>query len=124
MALLRDSTKNKSTAFTKREREQDGLTGLLAPSIETLDTQVKRCLMQLSKKQNDIERYIFLSQLSDDNQTLFFKVVGSDPTRFIPILYDPTIAAACLEFGEIYRKPNGIYLTIEQRGRAKEVLSN
>ena len=124
MALLRDSTKNKSIAFTKREREQDGLTGLLAPSIETLDTQVKRCLMQLSKKQNDIERYIFLSQLSDDNQTLFFKVVGSDPTRFIPILYDPTIAAACLEFGEIYRKPNGIYLSIEQRGRVEEVLSN
>jgi malate dehydrogenase (oxaloacetate-decarboxylating)(NADP+) len=124
MALLRDSATNKSTAFTQPERDADGLNGLLPPAIETLEMQVKRCLWQLDKKTSDIDRYIYLSQLADENRTLFFKVVGSDPARFIPVLYDPTIAAACLEFGEIYRKPNGIYLSIEQRGKVKDMLSN
>ena len=115
---------NESTAFTQQERDDRGLTGLLPPAVETLDTQVKRCLMQLSKKPNDLERYIYLSQLADDNQTLFFKVLSTDPVRFLPIVYDPTVGTACLEFGHIYRKPNGIYLSIEQRGKVKEVLSH
>jgi len=124
IALLRDSTTNKSTAFTQQERDAEGLAGLLPSAVETLDAQLKRCLWQLDKKESDIERYIYLTQLSDDNQTLFFKVVASDPARFIPIMYDPTIAAACLEFGEIYRKPNGVYMSIAQRGKVKQVLSN
>jgi malate dehydrogenase (oxaloacetate-decarboxylating)(NADP+) len=123
-ALLRDSTKNHSTAFTHQEREEHGLTGLLPPAVETLERQVERCLMQLSKKPNDLEQYIYLSQLSDDNQTLFYKVLSTDPARFIPIVYDPTVGTACLEFGHIYRKPNGIYLSIEQRGKVLEVLSH
>jgi malate dehydrogenase (oxaloacetate-decarboxylating)(NADP+) len=122
--LLHDSTTNESTAFTQQERDDHGLTGLLPPAVETLDTQVKRCLLQLSKKPNDIERYIYLSQLADDNQTLFFKVLSTDPVRFLPIVYDPTVGTACFEFGHIYRKPNGIYLSIEQRGKVKEVLSH
>jgi malate dehydrogenase (oxaloacetate-decarboxylating)(NADP+) len=124
IALLHDATTNKSTAFTQAERDAEGLTGLLPTAIETLDAQLKRCLWQLGKKASDIERYIYLMQLSDDNRTLFFKVIASDPARFIPIMYDPTIAAACLEFGEIYRKPNGIYMSIEQRGKVRQVLSN
>jgi malate dehydrogenase (oxaloacetate-decarboxylating)(NADP+) len=124
IALLHDSATNKSTAFTQLERDAEGLTGLLPSAVETLEAQLKRCQWQLDKKESDIERYIYLMQLSDDNQTLFFKVVASDPARFIPIMYDPTIAAACLEFGEIYRKPNGIYMSIAQRGKVKDVLSN
>jgi len=123
-AILHDNARNKSTAFTRRERDADGLVGLLPPAVETLDTQVARCLMQLGKKPNDLERYIFLSQLADDNQTLFFKVLSTDPTRFTPIVYDPTVGTACLEFGHIYRRPNGIYLSIEQRGQVKQVLSH
>jgi malate dehydrogenase (oxaloacetate-decarboxylating)(NADP+) len=123
-ALLHDNALNESTAFTSGERNQFGLTGLLPTAIETLDTQVKRCLMQLTKKPNLLEQYIYLNQLADDNQTLFFKLLSTDPERFLPIVYDPVVADACLQFGHIYRRPNGIYLSIEQRGKVKEVLSN
>ena len=123
-ALLHDNALNESTAFTSRERDQFGLTGLLPTAIETLDTQVKRCLMQLTKKPNLLEQYIYLNQLADENQTLFFKLLSTDPERFLPIVYDPVVGAACLEFGHIYRRPNGIYLSIEQRGKVKEVLSH
>jgi len=123
-ALLHDNALNESTAFTSGERKEFGLTGLLPTAVETLDTQVKRCLMQLSKKPNLLEQYIYLNQLADENQTLFFKLLSTDPERFLPIVYDPVVGAACLEFGHIYRKPNGIYLSIEQRGKVKEVLSH
>ena len=123
-ALLHDNALNESTAFTSGERKEYGLTGLLPTAVETLDTQVKRCLMQLAKKPNLLEQYIYLNQLADDNQTLFFKLLSTDPERFLPIVYDPVVGAACLEFGHIYRRPNGIYLSIEQRGKVKEVLSH
>lgn len=123
-ALLHDNALNESTAFTSGERDQFGLTGLLPTAVETLDTQVKRCLMQLTKKPNLLEQYIYLNQLADENQTLFFKLLSTDPERFLPIVYDPVVGAACLEFGHIYRRPNGIYLSIEQRGKVKEVLSH
>ncbi len=79
--------------------------------------------MQLCKKSNNLEQYIYLSQLAHDNLTLFFKVLSTDRARFIPIVYDPTAGLACLEFGHIYHRRNGIYLSIEQRGRVKEMLS-
>jgi malate dehydrogenase (oxaloacetate-decarboxylating)(NADP+) len=97
---------------------------LLPPSVETLQTQVSRCLLQLSKKADDLERYVYLAQLFDDNKTLFFAVIASDPARFLPVVYDPTVGAACLEFGHVYRKPNGLYVSIDQRGKVKEVLAN
>src|SRR5215475_1973678 len=124
MAILQDAYQNRSTAFTEEDRREHGLVGLLPPSVETVETQVKRCLLQLSKKPNDLEKYIYLAQLFDDNKTLFFAVIASDPARFLPIVYDPTVGAACLEFGHIYRKPNGLYLSIDQRGKVKEVLAN
>ena len=122
--LLSDSRRNHSTAFSPEERQQKHLVGLLPAAIETIERQVRRCMMQLDKKPNDLERYIYLEQLSDDNQTLFFRVLSEDPARFLPIVYDPTVGEACLEFGHIYRKPNGLYLSIDQRGKAKDVLAN
>ena len=123
-SLLQDPALNKSTAFTQKEREEKGLIGLLPPGVETLKEQVDRCLMQLSKKPSDLEQYIYLAQLADTNQTLFYAVVASDPARFLKIVYDPTVGTACLEFGHIYRKPNGLYVSIAQRGKVKEVFAN
>src|SRR5262249_13307652 len=78
IALLQDAYQNRSTAFTEEERGKHNLRGLLPPSVETLETQVNRCLLQLTKKANDLERYIYLAQLFDDNKTLFFAVIASD----------------------------------------------
>lgn len=122
--LLTTSALNKGTAFTDAERAAFGLEGLLPPSVETIYQQQRRILQQLGQKPTDLERYIFLIQLFDSNQTLFYHVVMSDPAYFLPILYDPTVAEACLTFGHIYRRPHGMYVSINQKGRVSEVLRN
>ncbi len=122
--LLDDPILNKGTAFTTEERRQYGLEGLLPHSVETLDRQVERVMEHLDAKPTDLERYIYLLGLSDRNETLFYRAVMSDPARFIPILYDPTVADACLTFGHIYRRARGMYITREMKGRIAEVLAN
>src|ERR1700747_2785727 len=81
-------------------------------------------MLQLSEKTTDLERYIFLVNLLDHDETLFYRTVMSDPTRFLPIVYDPTIGEACLKFGHIYRRTRGMYLSITRKGHVKEVLRN
>jgi len=122
--LLESATFNKGNAFTETERAILGLQGLLPPAVETIELQAQRALQQLGQKTTDLERYIYLIQLYDTNETLFFRVVMSDPARFLPIVYDPTVGEACLKFGHIYRHPRGMYITIKDKGRVREVLSN
>ena len=122
--LLRDPQLNKSTAFTEAEREALGLTGLLPAAVDSEETQVQRALQQLGQKPTDLERYIYLIQLLDTDETLFYKVAMSDPARFLPIVYDPTVGEACLKFGHIFRRPRGLYVSLKQRGRIKDVLRN
>ena len=123
-ALLDDPEHNKGTAFTSQERRQFGLEGLLPYSAENLDRQVERVMKHLDAKPTDLERYIYLIGLSGRNETLFYRVVMSDPARFIPILYDPTVADACLTFGHIYRRASGMYITRDMKGRIAQVLRN
>jgi malate dehydrogenase (oxaloacetate-decarboxylating)(NADP+) len=122
--LLRDPEHNKSTAFTEAEREELGLTGLLPAGVDNEETQVRRALQQMGDKPTDLERYIYLISLLDANETLFYKVVMSDPARFLPILYDPTVGEVCLKFGHIFRRPRGVYLSLKHKGRMREVLNN
>jgi malate dehydrogenase (oxaloacetate-decarboxylating)(NADP+) len=124
MELLNDPVHNKGTAFTLKERSEYGLEGLLPPSVDSLDRQLERVMRHLDAKPNDLERYIYLIGLSDRNETLFYRAVMSDPARFIPILYDPTVADACLAFGHIYRRARGMYITREMKGRIADVLRN
>lgn len=122
--LLHDPTINKSTAFSEAEREALGLTGLVPEVTESEDLQLRRVLQQLGHKTTDLDRYIYLAGLLDNNETLFYRTVMSDPERFLPIVYDPTIGEACLKFGHIYRRTRGMYLSITHKGRVKEVLQN
>ena len=124
MALLQEPRFNKSTAFTAEEREALGLTGLLPDVVESEDTQLKRVLQHLGHKTSDIDRYIYLIGLLDHDETLFYRTLMSDPARFLPIVYDPTVGEACLKFGHIFRRPRGMYLSIKHRGRVKEILRN
>jgi malate dehydrogenase (oxaloacetate-decarboxylating)(NADP+) len=123
-ALLGDPIRNKGTAFTREERSLYGLEGLLPYSVDTVDQQVERVLEHLDAKPTDLERYIYLTGLEDRNETLFYRTVMSDPARFIPILYDPTVAYACLAFGHIYRRARGMYISRDMKGRIAEVLRN
>jgi malate dehydrogenase (oxaloacetate-decarboxylating)(NADP+) len=122
--LLRDPSLNKSTAFTEIEKRSLGIVGLVPDTVETEDLQLRRVMMQLGHKTTDLDRYIYLTNLLDHNETLFYRTVMSDPARFLPIVYDPTIGEACLKFGHIYRSPRGMYLSITRRGKVKEVLRN
>jgi malate dehydrogenase (oxaloacetate-decarboxylating)(NADP+) len=122
--LLHDPSLNKLTAFTEAEKQAFGLVGLVPDIAETEETQLQRVNLQLAQKPTDLERYIYLINLLDHNETLFYRTVMSDPARFLPIVYDPTIGEACLKFGHIYRQPRGMYLSITRRGKVKEILKN
>jgi malate dehydrogenase (oxaloacetate-decarboxylating)(NADP+) len=124
MDLLQDPSLNKSTAFSETEKQALGIVGLVPDVTETLDLQLSRVMMQLGHKSTDLDRYIYLVNLLDHDETLFYRTIMSDPARFLPIVYDPTIGEACLKFGHIYRQTRGMYLSITRRGSVKEVLRN
>ena len=85
--LLRDPSINKSTAFTEAEKQTLGIVGLVPDVTETEDLQLSRVMMQLGHKSTDLDRYIYLINLLDHNETLFYRTVMSDPARFLPIVY-------------------------------------
>lgn len=122
--LLHDPSLNKSTAFTETERQALGLVGLVPDVTESEDLQLRRVLQQLGHKTTDLDRYIYLVNLLDHDETLFYRTLMSDPARFLPIVYAPTIGEACLKFGHIFRGPRGMYLSIKRRGQVKEILRN
>lgn len=122
--VLLDPSLNKSTAYTEVEKQTLGLIGLVPDVVENEELQLKRVMMQLGHKTTDLDRYIYLINLLDHNETLFYRTIMSDPARFLPIVYDPTIGEACLKFGHLYRQPRGMYLSITRRGKVKEILKN
>ena len=122
--LLQDPSLNKSTAFTEAEKQALGIVGLVPDVTESPDVQLSRVMMQLGHKSTDLDRYIYLVNLLDHNETLFYRTVMSDPARFLPIVYDPTIGEACLKFGHIYRQARGMYLSMTRRRKVKDVLRN
>jgi malate dehydrogenase (oxaloacetate-decarboxylating)(NADP+) len=124
MRILRDPSTNKSTGFSEAEKQAFGLIGLVPDVTETEDLQLRRVMKQLGHKNTDLDRYVYLINLLDHDETLFYRTLMSDPARFLPIVYDPTIGEACLKFGHIYRQPRGMYLSMTRRGKVKDVLRN
>ncbi len=124
LSVLENPIRNKGTAFTEEERRSLKLEGLLPEGVDDIAAQTERVMGHLAAKPNDLERYIYLQDLCDRNETLFYHVLMSDPARFVPIVYDPTIADACLTYGHIYRRPQGMYLSKRMAGRLAEVLSH
>ena len=122
--VLHDPKVNKSTGFTEAERQALGLVGLVPDVTESIETQLTRVMLQLKNKPTDLDRFIYLMNLLDSNQTLFYHTLMSDPARFLEIVYDPTIGQACLNFDHIFRRPLGMYLSISRRGHVREVLRN
>jgi malate dehydrogenase (oxaloacetate-decarboxylating)(NADP+) len=122
--FLRNPSVNKATAYTETEKQSLGLVGLVPDVTETIDTQLSRVLWQLQQKTSDLERYIYLMNLLEINETLFYHTLMSDPARFLEIVYDPTIGEACLKFDHILRRPRGMYLSMSRKGHVKDVLRN
>ena len=122
--LLHDPVRNKGTAFSEQERDALGLRGLLPPRVFDQNEQVSRVLENLHRKADDLERYIYLLSLQDRNELLFYRVVIDHLEDMLPLIYTPTVGKACQEYGHIFRRPRGLFITAEDRGRVEEILRN
>jgi malate dehydrogenase (oxaloacetate-decarboxylating)(NADP+) len=121
---LHNPRSNKGTAFTEEERRTYHLEGLLPPVPITIELQVARVHAQLANLDNDLQKYLLLSDLQARNETLFYAVLMSDPATFMPLVYTPTVGEASQKFDHIFHAARGMYLPISARGRVREILSN
>ena len=120
--LLTNSLLNKGTAFTDRERDALGLRGLLPPRVFTIEEQLERTFSNYQRKSSALEKYIYLTSLQNRNETLFYRLVQAHIEEMIPIIYTPTVGQACIEYGLIYRRARGMFISLRERGRIAEIL--
>jgi malate dehydrogenase (oxaloacetate-decarboxylating) len=123
-ALLETPSLNKGTAFTALERQALGLDGLLPPAIESIEEQSFRAYKAYLRKQDDLERHIYLRQLQDTNEVLFYRLLLDHIEEMLPIVYTPVVAEACQEFSHIYRRPRGLIISYPLRDNIESLLRN
>jgi malate dehydrogenase (oxaloacetate-decarboxylating)(NADP+) len=122
--VLNSASLNKGTAFTKQERDKYKLHGLLPPTVNSPEAQLSRALQNMRRKYYDIERYLFLVSLQGRNERLFYQLVINNIEEVMPLIYTPTVAQACNEFGRLFRRPRGMYLSLQEKGKINEVMEN
>jgi len=122
--LLHDPLLNKGTAFTDAERDALGLRGLLPPRVVTQEQQVERVLGNIRRKTSDLEKYIYLVSLQERNENLFYRVVTEHLEEMMPLIYTPTVGLACQKYALIFRRPRGLFISLEDRGRVRQILQN
>jgi malate dehydrogenase (oxaloacetate-decarboxylating)(NADP+) len=121
---LNSASVNKGTAFSVEERQYHKLRGLLPPKILPPEVQIERTLINMRRKQDNIEKYVFLTALQARNEQLFYKLVINHIEEIMPLVYTPTVGQACKEYAHMFRRPRGMYITTEDKGEIKEVLEN
>ena len=124
LRLMQDPTLNKGTAFSELERDALGLRGLVPPHVQSIDDQVQRFLITYRKRSTDLERYIDLSSLQDRNETLYYYIITKYIEEMMPMIYTPTVGLACQQFGQIFRRSHGMYISQKDRGDVANVLRN
>ena len=124
MDLLERPELNKGTAFTKDERKKFGLDGLLPPQIQSLDEQVVRAYEAYKRKDDDLERHIYLRALQDTNEVLFYRLLLDHIEEMTPMVYTPVVALACQQFSHIYRRPRGLFISYPLRDSVPLLLRN
>lgn len=113
--LMSDPVLNKGTAFNEEERSKFGLHGLLPAVTETLEQQCVRGYEAYKRKDDDLERHIFLRALQDTNETLFYALLYRHIAELAPIIYTPVVAQSAITFSHIYRRPRGLFLSLNLR---------
>jgi hypothetical protein len=121
-SLLDNPTLNKGSAFPEDERRDFGLLGLLPPHPSTIIEQLARVYENYSRKETDLERYIFLVSLQDRNETLFYRLLQEHITEMMPIIYTPTVGAGCQSYSHLFRRPRGLYISYPQRDEIDAML--
>jgi malic enzyme len=122
--LLNHPMYNRATAFTRDERRELGLEGLLPDVVSSMEQQARRAYGNVVRKSEPLERYIGLAALQDRNEHLFYRVLGEHLEEFLPIVYTPTVGLACQQYSRIFRRARGLWITPEHKGRMSEVLTN
>ena len=122
--LLNTQILNKGTAFTGQERTELGLHGLLPPQIESLDEQVVRAHQAFQRKQDPLERHIYLRALQDTNEVLFYRLLLDHIEEMTPVVYTPVVALGCQQFSHIYRRPRGLFISYPFRDSIATLLRN
>ena len=122
--IIHDPIRNKGTAFTEADREALNLTGLLPPRIHSPAEQELRVLGNIRSRPTDLDRYLYLISLQDRNETLFYRVVMNNIEEMMPLIYTPTVGAACEAFQHVFRRPRGFYVSARDQGNVKKILQN
>ncbi|MGF1717625.1 NAD-dependent malic enzyme [Photobacterium chitinilyticum] len=123
-ALLETPLLNKGSAFSVEERMFFNLEGLLPEAIETIEEQTERAYQQYQKFDKDMDKHIYLRNIQDTNETLFYRLVENHITEMMPIIYTPTVGAACEDFSNIYRRGRGLFISYPNRDRIEDMLNN
>ncbi|GLJ30718.1 hypothetical protein SUGI_0608850 [Cryptomeria japonica] len=123
-SLLRDPTYNKGLAFTEKERETHYLRGLLPPVFASQDLQAKKIMNNIRQYQAPLQKYMAMMDLEERNERLFYKLLVDHVEELLPIVYTPTVGEACQKYGSIFRRPQGLYISLKEKGKILEVLKN
>ena len=123
-ALLDNPVFNKGSAFPEDERRAFGLQGLLPPHIGSIEEQLQRRYEDFRQKRTELQQHVYLRDLQDRNEVLFYRLMRTHVAEMMPIIYTPVVGEACQLFSRIYRKPRGLFLSYEDRGQLEAVLSN
>ncbi|MDB5461572.1 MAG: hypothetical protein JWO72_3313 [Caulobacteraceae bacterium] len=124
LSLLANPLLNKGTAFTDEERTAFGLHGRLPPNVRGLNEQIARRLQALRRLPTDLDRYVFLRELQDSNETLFYALLTDNLTELLPLIYTPTVGEGCQTFSHHWRYPRGLFLSWPQRDQIEAILAH
>ncbi|KAK8476408.1 hypothetical protein V6N13_015882 [Hibiscus sabdariffa] len=122
--LLRDPHHNKGLAFNEKERDAYYLRGLLPPTVISQDLQVKKMMHSIRKYQVPLQKYMAMMDLQELNERLFYKLLINNVEELLPVVYTPTVGQACQKYGSIFRRPQGLFISLKEKGQIREVLRN
>ena len=122
--LLDNPLSNKGSAFSRDERRELGLIGLLPAHFSTIEEQLTRTYENYQRKQSDLGRYVFLTALQDRNETLFYRLLEEHITEMMPIVYTPTVGEGCRQYSHVFRRPRGLYISYPDRNEIPSLLAN
>ncbi|XWS16294.1 hypothetical protein CRYUN_Cryun34aG0072700 [Craigia yunnanensis] len=123
-SLLRDPHHNKGLAFTEKERDAHYLRGLLPPTIISQELQVKKMMRSIRQYQVPLQKYMAMMDLQEANERLFYKLLIDNVEELLPVVYTPTVGEACQKYGSIFRRPQGLFISLKEKGKIHEVLRN
>ena len=122
--LLEFPLLNKGSAFSREERNEFNLNGLLPETVETIEEQAERAWQQYQEFKNNIDKHVFLRNIQDTNETLFYRVLADHLQEVMPIIYTPTVGTACEQFSDIYRRARGVFISYPNREHIEDMLQN